>query len=163
MSAGDVELPGHQDQVARLATEIAARLAADPRSEITAHLARVAARQARPPDGLIEGAADGLRDAPGVPPIPQGGKKERALTDAVTQLAEEVAAHRRALEAVLTVLADSFRPATHRHADLEGELDALHDRFVTADRARSWTPTELDLVSRIEALERARRDDAGAG
>lgn len=158
MSAGDDELPGHQDQVAQLATEIAARLAADPRSEITAHLARVAARQADPPDGALEAAADAMRDAPGVPAIPEGGKKARALTDAITQLATEVVAHRQALEALISVLTASFRPATHHHPDLEGELDALHDRFVTADRSRSWTPTELDLVSRIEALERARRD-----
>jgi hypothetical protein len=63
------------------------------------------------------------------------------------------------MESLLTALADSFRPATHRHPDLEGELDALHDRFATADRARAWTPTDLDLVTRLEALERARRDD----
>ena len=163
VSAGNDELPGHQDEVARLATEIAARLAADPRSEITAHLARVAARQAEPADDALEAAAEAIRDAPGVPGIPAGSKKERALTDAITQLATEVVAHRQALEAVLTVLSASFRPATHRHPDLEGELDALHDRFVTADRSRAWTPSELDLLGRIEALEQARRDGAGDG
>lgn len=159
MSDGHVEVSGHQDQVARLAVEIAAHLAAEPRSEITAHLARVAARQAAQPDALLEAARGELDAAPGVPEDPGAIKARGALAEAVAQLAGEVAAQRRALEAVLTVLTDSFRPATHHHPDLEGELDALHDRFATAERSRTWAPTDLDLITRLEALERARRDD----
>lgn len=163
MSDDGIERSGHQDEVSRLAAEIAAHLAADPRSEITAHLARVAARQASPPDAMLEAAGRELHDAPGVPDVPPPSRDRSALTDAVTQLAAEVAAHRRVLEAVVRVLGESFRPATHRHPDVEGELDALHDRFVTAERSRTWAPTDLDLVARVEALERAQRNEAGAG
>lgn len=155
MSDNDADRAGYQEQVARLAADVAARLAAEPQSEITAHLARLAARQAPDPGPALEAARQELQSSPGIP-ADIGERRGRAgLAEALAHLADEVAAHRRAMESLMTALADSFRPATHRHPDVEGELDALHDRFAAAERNRAWTPTDLDQATRLEALERA--------
>lgn len=162
MSESDADRAGYQEQVARLAADVAARLSAEPQSELTAHLARLAARQATDPGPALDAARQELEASPGVPDD-IGERRGRALAEAVAQLAEEVAAQRRALDSVVAAVADSFRPATHRHPDLEGELDALHDRFATAERRRSWAPTDLDVAARLEALERARHDQEPDG
>lgn len=137
-----------------LADQIAARLGPARDSEITAHLARVAARADH--DGLaaFEQAHAALQAAPGVPEQVRG---RGATAAALQQLSDEVAAHRAALTAVLSALADATRAGTHRHPDLEGELDALHDRFSEADRHRAWTPTDLDVSTRLAALEHKAR------
>jgi 2-polyprenyl-3-methyl-5-hydroxy-6-metoxy-1,4-benzoquinol methylase len=114
----------------------------------------LAARSAPDPGPALEAAHDALRNGPGAP-TDAGSRRTRAAT--LQQLADEVAAHRAALDVVLAALADSFRAGTHHHPDLEGELDALHDRFATADRNRAWTPTDLDVATRLEALERAQQ------
>jgi 2-polyprenyl-3-methyl-5-hydroxy-6-metoxy-1,4-benzoquinol methylase len=59
---------------------------------------------------------------------------------------------------VLAALGDSLRAGTHRHPDIEGELDALHDRFAHAERGRGWSATDVDVARRLDALERARLD-----
>jgi hypothetical protein len=157
----DARPAGYQDEVARLAAEIAARLGPEPESDITAHLARIVAREVTDPGPALDRAHRELGASPGVPAGAGGDKRRAALAEAVSQLADEVAAHRRALEALLRAFADSFRPATHHHPDLEGELDALHDRLATMDRTRAWTPTDLDVITRLEALERAQRSSEG--
>ena len=159
MSVDDADPIGHQEEVSRLAAEIAARLGAEPQSELTAHLARAVAREASDPGPSIEAALHELRSAPGVPEGAGSSTKRAAVADVVAQLADEVAAHRRALEALVTALADSFRPATHHHPDLEGELDALHDRFAMAERNRAWTPSDLEIIRRLDALEAQQRAD----
>lgn len=159
MSEDDADPIGHQERVARLAADIAARLGAEPQSELTAHLARIAARQTSDPGPSLEVARQALQESPGVPEEAGASKARRALADAVAQLADEVAAQRRAIDALLDALADSFRPATHHHPDLEGELDALHDRFAMAERNRAWTPSDLEVVRRLDALEADQRAD----
>ncbi len=138
-----------------LADQIAARLGPERDSEITAHLARVAARADHDALGALETAHAALQAAPGAPSDLSRGRGATAA--AVQQLSDEVAAHRTALAAVLAALADASRAGTHRHPDLEGELDALHDRFSEADRHRAWTATDLDVSTRLSALERAGR------
>jgi O-antigen chain-terminating methyltransferase len=138
-----------------LAAQLSDRLGPERDSEITAHLARVAARASVDPLPALERAHEALRAAPGAPdPL---GRGRAATASAIQQLADEVTAHRAALDAVLSALADSLRAGTHRHVDLEGELDALHDRFSEADRGRAWTPTDLDVSTRLAALERAQQ------
>lgn len=138
-----------------LADQIAARLGPERDSEITAHLARVAARVHPDTLGALEAAHAALQAAPGAPSDVSRGRGATAA--AVQQLSDEVAAHRTALTAVLSALADAAQAGTHRHPDLEGELDALHDRFSEADRHRAWTPTDLDVSTRLSALEQAGR------
>jgi O-antigen chain-terminating methyltransferase len=138
-----------------LAARIADQLGPEPGSEITAHLARLAERSAPDPLPALERAHQALQAAPGAPT--DLGRGRGATAAAVEQLAREVAAQRTALDAVLTTLGDTLRAGTHRHPDLEGELDALHDRFVEADRHRAWTPTDLDVSTRLDALERAQQ------
>ena len=142
-------------RLAELADQIAARLGPERDSEITAHLARLVEREAGDPLAALERAHAALRSAPGAPT--EIGRGRAASAAAIQQLTDEVAAHRAALDALLATLADSLRAGTHRHPDLEGELDALHDRFTEADRHRTWTPTDLDLSTRLGALEQARR------
>ncbi|MGH9276145.1 MAG: hypothetical protein ACRDZU_15995, partial [Acidimicrobiales bacterium] len=139
----------------QLADQIAARLGPERDSEITAHLARLAARAGTDPLQAVERAHAALQGAPGAPTELSRGRGATAA--AVQQLTVEVAAHREALLAVLTTLGDSMRAGTHRHPELEGELDALHDRFTEADRHRAWTSTDLDVSTRLSALERARQ------
>lgn len=140
--------------LAELADRLAERLGPERESEITAHLARLVERQTGDPASAVEAAHTALRSAPGAPATPLG-RGRGALVAAVEQLATEVAAQRVALDAILAALGDSWRVGSHHHPDLEGELDALHDRFTQADRHRAWTPTDLDVASRLSALERA--------
>lgn len=156
MSEDDADPIGHQEKVSQLAAEIAARLGAEPPSELTAHLARVVDRQTSDPGPALEAARHALHEGPGVPEGPGAKAARSEVAEAVAQLADEVAAHRRALESVLGALADSFRPATHRHPDLEGELDALHDRFALTERNRAWTPSDLEVTRRLDSLEEGR-------
>lgn len=157
MTDPDVDVARLQERVTELASQIAERLGPERDSEISAHLARIAARQAPDPGPGLAAAHDALRQAPGAP-SDAGSRRGRGPTAAaLQQLSDEVAAHRAALDVVLAALADSFQTGTHHHPELEGELDALHDRFATADRNRAWTPTDLDLVTRLEALERAQQ------
>jgi 2-polyprenyl-3-methyl-5-hydroxy-6-metoxy-1,4-benzoquinol methylase len=145
-----------QEQVRELATQIAEQLGPEPMSQITTHLARLAARDESDALPAVEQAHAALQQAPGAP-AGAVGRGRGDLIAAVQQLSDEVAAHRTALDAVLAALADSLRAGTHRHPELEGELDALHDRFAHAERQRAWTPTDLDLTQRLDALERAQR------
>ena len=142
-------------RLGELAAQIEARLGPERDSEITAHLARLAARLSVDPLPAVERAHQALQHAPGAPTDLTRGRGSTAA--AIRQLADEVAAQRTALDAVLSVLADTMRAGTHHHPDLEGELDALHDRFTEADRHRAWTPTDLDLSTRVTALEAAHR------
>jgi O-antigen chain-terminating methyltransferase len=144
---------GLEARLGELADQIAAHLGPERDSEIAAHLARLVARQATDPLPALEQAHAALRAAPGAPT--ELGRGRRASAAALQQLTDEVAAHRAALDAVLGALADTMRAGTHRHPDLEGELDALHDRFTEADRHRAWTPTDLDVSERLAALERS--------
>ena len=144
---------GLEARLGALADQIAARLGPERDSEIAAHLARLVARQATDPLPALEQAHAALRAAPGAPT--ELGRGRGASAAAIQQLTDEVAAHRAALDAVLGALADTMRAGTHRHPDLEGELDALHDRFSEADRHRAWTPTDLDVSERLAALERS--------
>lgn len=156
MTDPDLDAAHLQERVRELAAQIAAQLGPEPTSEITAHLARLAARNAPDPLPALDRAHAVLRQAPGAPAgAVRRGRGETAA--ALLQLSEEVAAHRAALDAVLAALADSFRAGTHRHPELDGELDALHDRFAQAERHRAWTATDLDVAHRLEALERSQR------
>jgi SAM-dependent methyltransferase len=139
--------------VRELAAQIAEQIGPERDSEITAHLARVAARAASDPLPALEQAHAALQAAPGAPT--DLGRGRGASAAAIQQLSDEVAAHRAALDAVLGALGDTLRAGTHQHPDLEGELDALHDRFASAERHRAWTPTDLDTSSRLSALEDA--------
>lgn len=141
--------------VGELADQIAARLGPERDSEITAHLARVAARVAADPIPGLARAHEALQRGPGAPTEPARGRAATAA--AIQQLSDQVAAQQAALEVVLETLADTLRVGTHRHPDIDGELDALHDRFSEADRHRAWTPTDLDLSTRLAALERAQQ------
>jgi 2-polyprenyl-3-methyl-5-hydroxy-6-metoxy-1,4-benzoquinol methylase len=143
-------------RLGELAAQIEARLGPERDSEITAHLARLAARHAVDQLPALERAHEALQHAPGAPTEPARGRGSTAA--AIRQLTDEVAAQRAALDAVLSVLADTVRAGTHHHPDLEGELDALHDRFSEADRRRAWTPTDLDLSTRVAALEAVHRN-----
>lgn len=157
MTEPDVDAARLQERVTELASQIAERLGPERDSEISAHLARIAAREAPDAGAGLDAAHAALRQAPGAP-ADAGSVRGRGGTAAtLQQLSDEVAAHRAALDVVLAALADSFRTGTHHHPDLEGELDALHDRFATADRNRAWTPTDLDFATRLEALERAQQ------
>jgi 2-polyprenyl-3-methyl-5-hydroxy-6-metoxy-1,4-benzoquinol methylase len=153
----DPHLPRVQEQVREevrlLATQIAEQLAPEPLSQITAHLARLAARDE--PDALpaVEEAHAALQQAPGAP-AGTVGRRRGDVAAALQQLSDEVAAHRVALDAVLAALAGSLRAGTHRHPEIDGELDALHDRFAHAERQRAWTATDIDVARRLEALER---------
>ena len=149
---------GLEALLVELADQIAARLGPERDSEITSHLARLAARVGTDPLLSLERAHAALQAAPGAPTDLSRGRGATAA--AIQQLTDEVAAHRAALEAVLTTLGDSVRAGTHHHPDLEGELDALHDRFTEADRHRAWTATDLDVSTRLSALERAGRATA---
>ncbi len=141
-----------------LAEQLAAQMGPERESEITVHLARLAARATADPLPALERAHDALRQAPGAPDGTARGRGSTAAT--IAQLTDEVAAHRAALDAVLAALADTMRACSHRHPELEGELDALHDRFTAADRRRVWTPTDLDVSTRLAALEQAQQADA---
>jgi 2-polyprenyl-3-methyl-5-hydroxy-6-metoxy-1,4-benzoquinol methylase len=142
-------------RLGELAAQIEARLGPERDSEITAHLARLAARLDVDPLPALSRAHQALQRAPGAPTdLPRGRGSTAA---AIRQLADEVAAQRAALDAVLSMLADTVRAGTHHHPDLEGELDALHDRFSEADRHRAWTSTDLDVSARLTALEAAHR------
>ena len=155
MTDPDVDAARLQERVTELAAKIADELDPERSSAITAHLARLAARAAPDPGPALDGAHAALQQAPGAPTDAGSRRGRGATAAALQQLSDEVAAHRAALDVVLAALADSFRTGTHHHPDLEGELDALHDRFATAERNRAWTPTDLDVATRLEALERA--------
>lgn len=144
-----------QGVLGELADQIAARLGPERDSEITAHLARLAARAGADPVPALERAHEALRRGPGPPT--EAARGRAAAAAAIQQLSDQVAAQQAALEVVLATLADTLRVGTHRHPDLEGELDALHDRFTEADRHRAWTPTDLDVSTRLAALERAQQ------
>ncbi len=139
--------------VRELAAQIAEQIGPERDSEITAHMARLASRQRSDPLPALEQAHAALQAAPGPPT--DLGRGRSASAAAIQQLTDEVAAHRAALDAVLTTLGDTLRAGTHQHPDLEGELDALHDRFAAAERHRAWTPTDLDTSHRLAALEDA--------
>lgn len=145
-----------QAQVAELAQEIARQVGQETSTELSAQLARIRARLEPDPGPSLDAAHAALQAAPGAPE-PSGRRGRGALAAQVAQLSAEVAAHRSALEVVLAALADSFRQGTHHHGDLEGELDALHERFAAADRNGAWSATDLDVATRLEALERSHR------
>jgi 2-polyprenyl-3-methyl-5-hydroxy-6-metoxy-1,4-benzoquinol methylase len=152
----DPDLARLQEQVRELAAQIREQLAAEPPSEITAHLARLAARDEHDALPAVEEAHAALQHAPGVPgPV---GRGRGELAAAVHQLSEEVAAHRTALVAALEALGGSLRAGTHRHPDIDGELDALHDRFARAERVRGWSSTDVEMSRRLDALEQSQRD-----
>jgi len=152
----DLDVTRLQEQVRELATQIAEQLGPEPISEITTHLARLVARNE--PDALpaLDRAHTALQQAPGAPAGTLGHRRGDVAA-ALQQLSDEVTAHRAALDALLVAVADSLRAGTHRHPELDGELDALHDRFANAERQRAWTPTDLDVAQRLEALEQGQR------
>lgn len=156
MADPDLDVTRLQEQVRELASQIAEQLGPEPLSEITAHLARLAARDE--PDALpaLERAHAALQQAPGAP-VGTVGRGRGDVAAAVQQLSDEVGAHRVALDAVLGALADTLRAGTHRHPELDGELDALHDRFARAERQRAWTATDVEVARRLDVLEQAQQ------
>ena len=139
----------------QLSDALAAELGPERESVVSRHLSRLAERDRALHQPAVDQARQALQRAPGSPAAL--GRGRGAMAAALQQLAEEVAAHRVALDGVLTALSSTVRAVDDAKAELEGELDALHDRFTEADRRRAWTPTDLDLSTRIARLEQAQR------
>lgn len=139
----------------QLTDALATQLGPERESVVSRHLTRLAERDRALHQPAVDQARQALQQTPAAPADP--GRGRGAMAAAIRQLADEVAAHRAALDAVLTALTSTTAAVDDSRAALEGELDALHDRFTEADRRRAWTPTDLDLSSRVADLERAQR------
>jgi 2-polyprenyl-3-methyl-5-hydroxy-6-metoxy-1,4-benzoquinol methylase len=144
----------------------------DPADDVIAILARQldAAQRAvgtgddGDPLGALAQALVALSEVPGGPAGPAApstirrGEAIDAIAAGLADVAARLDAQREAVATALTALSeavDRVAAGRHRHAGLERELDALHDRFTRAERHGSLRPSDDDLLRRVEALEAA--------
>ena len=103
--------------------------------ELAEHFAR-ASRRGDPPDLRVLAAA-----------------LARIESTTPTDLDEEQHAHHDAVTDLLRMLVEGVASPWHRHRELEGELDAVHDRLARAERTGAWPAAGERLAARVEALE----------